>query len=83
MAGQDRSLSDDALHVTERYRRVDFGYLEIQSTIDDPKAYTKPWMVTEVMQLHPDDKLIELVCENEKDVDHVCGKYKSTYAHGR
>lgn len=66
--------TSDALHVTERYRRVDFGHLEIQSTIDDPKVYTKPWTVTEVMQLHPGDELMELVCENEKDVDHMHGK---------
>ena len=62
------------MRVTERYRRVDFGHLEIQATIDDPKFYSKPWTVTEIMQLHPDDELMELVCENEKDVAHMPGK---------
>ena len=36
----------DALHVIERFRRPDFGHMEVQVTIDDPKAYTKPWTVT-------------------------------------
>jgi hypothetical protein len=62
----------DALHVTERYRRRDFGHLDIQVTIDDPHAYTKPWTVTEPMQLLPDTDLIEFVCnENEKDLKHL------------
>jgi hypothetical protein len=62
----------DALHVTERYRRRDFGHLDIQVTIDDPKAYTKPWTVTEPIQLLPDTDLIEFVCnENEKDLKHL------------
>ena len=64
----------DALHVTERFRRRDFGHLEIQTTIDDPKAFTKPWTVTEAMELLTDTELIESVCENEKDVKHMPGK---------
>jgi len=62
----------DALKVTERFHRRDFGHLNIQVTIDDPKAYTKPWTVTEPMQLVPDTDLIEFVCnENEKDLKHL------------
>jgi hypothetical protein len=62
----------DALHVTERYRRRDFGHMDIQVTIDDRKAYTKPWTVTEPMQLLPDTDLLEFVCnENEKDLKHL------------
>ena len=62
----------DALRVTERYHRRDFGHLHIQVTIDDPKAYTKAWTVTEPMQLLPDTDLIEFVCnENEKDLKHL------------
>jgi hypothetical protein len=65
----------EALHVTERYRRRDFGHLEIQITIDDPKAYTKPWTVTEVLHLLPDTELLEYVCnENNKDLPHLVGK---------
>jgi hypothetical protein len=36
----------DALHVIERFRRVDLGHLEIEHTVDDPNAYTKPWKFT-------------------------------------
>jgi len=58
--------------VTERYRRRDYGHLDIQVTIDDPKAYTRPWTVTEPMQLLPGADLIEFVCnENEKDLKHL------------
>lgn len=64
--------STDALHVIERFRRVNFGQLEIQVTIDDPKAYTKPWTVTENVQLRPDAELIEFICnENSKDREHM------------
>ena len=38
--------STEALHITERFRRRDFGHLDLQVTIDDPKAYFKPWTVT-------------------------------------
>ena len=62
----------EALRVTERYHRRDFGHLDIQVTINDPKAYTKPWTVTEPMQLLPDTDLIEFVCnENEKHLKHL------------
>jgi hypothetical protein len=64
--------ASDALHVTERYRRKDFGHLELQITIDDPKAYTKPWTVTEDPHLNPDTELLEFVCnENNRDVEHL------------
>jgi hypothetical protein len=64
----------EALHVTERFRRRDFGHLEIQTTIDDPKAFTKPWTVTEAAELLTNTELIESVCENEQDVKHMPGK---------
>ena len=65
----------EALHVTERFRRKDFGHMELQITIDDPKAYTKPWTVTESPVLTPDDELLEFVCnENNRDVEHLPGK---------
>ena len=62
----------DALHVTERFRRPDFGHLDIQITIDDPKAYTKPWSVDLALHVFPDTELLEYVCnENEKDRQHL------------
>jgi hypothetical protein len=66
--------STEALHVTERLRRLDFGHLNLQLTIDDPKAYTKLWTVTLTMQLAADTDLLEYVCENEKDLKHLVGK---------
>jgi hypothetical protein len=58
--------------IIERFRRVDYGHLDIEVTIDDPKAYTKPWTVTVHQRLMPDTDLIEFVCqENEKDAPHL------------
>jgi hypothetical protein len=64
----------DALRVTERFRRIDYGHLEIQVTIDDAKVYTKPFTIKESLNLLPDTELLENICENEKDVDHLVGK---------
>ena len=65
----------EALHLIERYTRRDFGHMSIQVTIDDPKAYTKPWTVTEDYVYLADTDLLEEVClENEKDVEHLVGK---------
>jgi hypothetical protein len=65
----------DALHLTERIRRRDFGHMDIQLTIDDPKAYTRPWKAELHPGLLPDTDLIEFVCnENEKDLPHLVGR---------
>ena len=65
----------EALRVTERFRRRDFGTAEIRITIDDPKAYTKPWSMTLPLAFVPDSELLEYVCtENNKDVQHLVGK---------
>jgi len=62
----------DMAHVIERYRRPDFGHLEIAVTIDDPKAYTKPWTFTVRQHIMVDTDLIEFVCqENEQDSTHL------------
>jgi hypothetical protein len=60
--------STEALHVTMRFRRKDFGHMDIQITIDDPKAYTKPWNVAVEPTLSTNTDLMEFIClENEKD----------------
>jgi hypothetical protein len=64
----------EALHVIERFRRPDFGHMQVQVTIDDPKAYTRPWTVTIPWQFLPDTELLDWVCENEKDVQHLVGR---------
>ena len=64
--------STDALHVTERFHRASVGQLDLQITIDDAKAYTKPWTVMEHPHLLPDTDLLEFIClENEKDNKHM------------
>ncbi len=65
----------EALHVTERFTRKDFGHIELQIKIDDPKAYTKPWTVTYGLTLMPDTEMLEYVCnENNVDTKHLVGK---------
>src|SRR6266850_1274195 len=57
----------DALHVIERFHRRDFGHMDLQITIDDPKAYTKPWTMTEQVRLDPDTEPVEFIC-NENNL---------------
>ena len=56
------SVITSAAKVRERIRRPDFGHLEIEVTVDDPKAYTKPWSVTLRQQFAPDTELIDEIC---------------------
>ena len=59
----------------ERFRRPNYGSLEIEVTVDDPKAYTKPFTVKVSQRIMPDTELIEFICqENEKSVPHLVGK---------
>jgi len=48
--------------------------MTMQITIDDPKAYAKPWEATLHYHLLPDTELIEYVCDNERDVPHLVGQ---------
>ena len=68
--------ASDQLHVTERFHRVNFGELQIVATIDDPKAYAKPWTTTpQKAHLQPATDILEFICnENEKDIPHLVGK---------
>ena len=57
-----------AARVTERIKRPSFGSLEIELTVNDPKAYAKPWTVTLHQNIVLDTELIEETClENERD----------------
>jgi hypothetical protein len=61
--------------MTERFRRIDFGHLDMEITVEDPKAYTHPWTVKMKQRLLLDTNLIEFVCnENEKSDAHLVGK---------
>jgi hypothetical protein len=56
-------------HVTERFRRLNLGHLEIEITIEDPDTFTKPWVTKRVAELAPNDEIQEYVCtENERDL---------------
>ena len=78
----DKTWLDDAGHphseqmtVTERFRRPSFGQLLVDITVEDPKAYAKPWTVTQAFQLIADGELIEYVCnENNLAPPHLVGK---------
>jgi hypothetical protein len=58
--------------VIERFRRPNYGNLEIEITVDDPKAYTGPWTVKVNQRILPDTELIEFICE-ERDATHYVG----------
>jgi len=65
----------EALHTTERYRRRDFGHMEIAMTLEDPTIYAKPWTVTVTAELAPDTEVLEYVCnDNDKGHEHWVGK---------
>ena len=59
----------------ERFRRPNFGTIEIEQTIDDPKAYTRPFTTRLTWQLMPDTEIMEMVClENNQSIHHLVGK---------
>ena len=65
----------EALRLTERFHRPDFGHMEVQLTIDDPRTYTRPFTIRIKQRLLPDTDLLESYCaENEKDSHHLEGK---------
>ena len=57
--------NSDALHVIERWRRIDFGHLEETVTIDDPKAYLKPWTNKIILTLQADTEILDSYCDNQ------------------
>jgi hypothetical protein len=61
--------------MTERFRRPNFGHLEIEITVEDPKAYSKPWTVKINQRIMLNTEMIEFICdENEKSDAHLVGK---------
>ena len=62
----------DALKITERFRRRDFGHMEMEMIIDDRKMYTRPWSITAEFILQADTELLEFICEeNERDSQRI------------
>jgi hypothetical protein len=65
----------EALRMTERYRRRDFGHMDIEVTLSDPKVYARPWTVALNAQIVPDTELLEAVCnESTAGHEHWVGK---------
>ena len=72
--GDGNPLTDRA-KITERFRRLNYGTLQIEITVDDEKAYTATWTVKITQHLKVDTDLLEYVClENEQDRPHLVGK---------
>jgi hypothetical protein len=65
----------EATRITERIRRRDFGHLDVDVTIDDPRTYTRPFSIRYTQTLAPDTDILEYICtENEKDRTHLAQK---------
>jgi len=65
----------EMLHTVTRYRRPDLGHLEVEVTVEDPGAFTKPWKTHNVWELAPGEEIQEYICvENNKDVQHLQAK---------
>jgi hypothetical protein len=66
------SFHSDALHIIERYRRVDAKHLEIEATLEDPKVLTKPWVVPkQTLQLAPFDQIMQLDCSSSLNIESL------------
>jgi len=66
----------DAARITERFRRPSVERLEIELTVDDPKAYTAPWTVTLHQNLVPNVELLEATCSEEQLREHLANSYQ-------
>ena len=66
----------EALRTTERYRRRDFGHLDVEITFSDPKAYARPWTVAVSAVLAADTEILEWVCNESggRGLEHWVGK---------
>ena len=63
LSGYPRS---EELHIIERYKRTDYGRMEVEMNFEDPKVFRKPWKQLMVFDLAPQEEIIEYVCENNK-----------------
>jgi hypothetical protein len=66
----------ESLRLTERFRRPDFGHLELDVTFEDPKTFTKPFTLHMTKNYAADTEILEDVCENERDSGHLLGGFK-------
>jgi hypothetical protein len=68
--------------VTERFTRNDFGRMTLQVTIDDPKAYTKPWSTTQSLAFQPDTELLEYICDENNKYFEIIPKIEGAVPQG-
>jgi hypothetical protein len=65
----------DTMHLTERFTRKDFGHMDLETIIDDPKVYSRPWSTFAQLTYKADTELLEYICEeNERDSGFMVGK---------
>jgi hypothetical protein len=65
----------DGARIVERFRRLNYGTMEIEVTVEDAKAYTRPWTIKLTHKIVLDTELIDYICtENEKDAGRLVGK---------
>ena len=69
----------EALRLTERFRRRDAGHIDLQVTIEDPKAYNRKWTLPVDLDLMADGELIEYICE-DRSKPHLVGKRQEEFA---
>jgi hypothetical protein len=70
------------LRVIERFSRNDFGRMTLQVTIDDPKAYTKPWSTTQSLAFQPDTELLEYICDENNKYFEIIPKIEGAVPQG-
>ena len=63
----------ETLRITERFHRRDFGHIDFEMTVDDPKTFTRPITFKAVKTLAADTELLETICENERIAPHLVG----------
>jgi hypothetical protein len=74
------SFHSDALHIVERYRRVDASTLEVEATIEDPKVLTQPWKVPkQTLKLAPFDQIMEVGCSGVETAPLMEAASKQNY----
>src|SRR5215472_6714333 len=66
----------ESLRLTERFRRPDFGHLQLEVTFDDPQTFTQPFTLRMEKTYTADTEIFEDVCENERDSTHLTSGVK-------
>ena len=73
----------EALHITERYHRRDFGHLDVEMTFDDPKMYTRAFTIKFTYRLLADSDILEFFCNENEKTARMTLKIRSRVAGGR